>query len=32
VTGVVEGSVPTGWTTIRRLVRTRDWSDIVRLN
>jgi len=24
--------VPTGWTTIRRLVRTRDWSDIVRLN
>ncbi len=32
VTGIVEGSVPSGWTTIRRLVRMRDWGDIVRLD
>lgn len=32
VTGIVEGSVPTGWTDTRRLVRMRDWSDILRLD
>lgn len=27
--GVIEGSIPTGWTTNRRSIRLRDWSDLV---
>lgn len=30
VTGVVVGSVPTGWTTNRRLLQIRDYDDLVR--
>ena len=26
-TGVIEGSIPSGWTTNRRYIRTRDFSD-----
>ncbi|MCX8053491.1 MAG: DUF5010 domain-containing protein [Armatimonadetes bacterium] len=29
VTGVVCGSRPTGWETNRRLIRLRDWSDLI---
>jgi hypothetical protein len=29
VTGIVEGSIPTGWTTNRRYIHSRDWNDIV---
>lgn len=32
VTGVVQGSIPLGWTTNRRFIRTRDASDIVKLD
>ncbi len=28
VTGIVEGSVPTGWTTNRRAIRIRTWQDL----
>ncbi len=29
VTGIIEGSIPTGWTTNRRYIRCRDTSDVV---
>jgi hypothetical protein len=29
VTGIIEGSIPTGWTVNRRYIRARDASDIV---
>jgi len=32
VTGVVCGSRPIGWQTNRRLIRLRDWNDLVILN
>ena len=28
VTGVIEGSIPSGWTTNRRYLHTRDWNDV----
>jgi hypothetical protein len=32
VTGVVEGSVPAGWTANRRYIRARTGDDVVRVS
>lgn len=32
ITGIIEGSVPTGWTANRRHIQIRSWSDLKKLN
>jgi hypothetical protein len=32
VAGIVEGSIPSGWTTNRRMIHIRDYSDIRKMN
>lgn len=32
VTGVIQGSIPVGWTENRRFIQTRNWNDIEKLD